>query len=319
MFVTTALTILIMLMIWHTNVYLVLAFLSIFGSIELVYLSANVYKFDQGGWLPIAFASLLGALMLVWHDVTSRKYRFETENKVSMASLAGRLENEAELTRVPGMGLMYTQLVDGVPPVFDMFAENLRALHSVLVFVSVKHLPISSVPEGERFLVRRVGGKRSYRMYRVVVRYGYWEAPIGHESFEALVMESLEKMIVQGERRLESAEMVNGVPATDRGDRGEEDCEEEMIDEASLATSVPNREDEAIVEEELGFIRRAREEGVTYMLGNSVVEASKDASLVKKIIVDGIYHALQLVSRRSRAALEIPHKHLVEVGITYTI
>ena len=89
---------------------------------------------------------------------------------------------------------MYSQLVHGVPPVFDHFVENMKALHSVLVFVSVKHLPVSSIPNEERFLVRRVGGKR-YRMYRVVVRYGYWDALIEHKNFEALLMESLEGTI----------------------------------------------------------------------------------------------------------------------------
>ena len=104
-------------MIWNTNIYHALTFFSVFGSIELIYLSANIYTFDQGGWLPIAFASFLGALMLVWQYVTSKKYTFETDNKVSMASLAGRLDKQVGFTRVPGMGLMYTQLVHGVPRV----------------------------------------------------------------------------------------------------------------------------------------------------------------------------------------------------------
>ena len=319
MIVTTTLMTLIMLMIWQTNIYLALAFFSIFGSIELLYFSANIYKFEQGGWLPVAFATFLGALMLIWQYVTSQKYTFETDNKVSMASLAGRLDREIGLTRVPGMGLMYTQLVHGVPPVFDHFVENLSALHSVLVFVSVKHLPVSSVLDQERFLVRRVGDRR-YRMYRAVVRYGYWDALIAHNNFESLLMASLEETIMS------SACDQNLEPETVNGNNGSES--EETISETALIvpsnTSRNSREmimkhENELIEEELSFIRRAREEGVTYMLGNSVVEASQDASLGKKIVVNGIYHGLQLISRRSRVALEIPHKRLMEVGITYTI
>ena len=318
MLVTTTLMTLIMLMIWQTNLYLALAFFSIFGSIELLYFSANIYKFDQGGWLPVAFATFLGALMLIWQYVASKKYTFETDNKVSMVSLAGRLDKEIGLTRVPGMGLMYTQLVHGVPPVFDHFVENLRALHSVLVFVSVKHLPVSSVLDEERFLVRRVGDKR-YRMYRAVVRYGYWDALIEHKNFESLLMASLEETIMSSacDQTLE--------PETVSGNGSES---EETISETPLMmpsnTSQNSRErmikhQNELIDEELAFIRRAREEGVTYMLGNSVVEASEDASLGKKIVVNGIYHGLQLIARRSRVALEIPHKRLMEVGITYII
>jgi KUP system potassium uptake protein len=169
-------------------------------------------------------------------------------------------------------------------------------------------------------------------MYRVVVRYGYWDALIEHKNFEALLIESLEGAIKLNARnkRLELESTTNGQRRSELvviDGNGSES--EEVISEAPLMMVVSSAteqrysendddDDEAVVEE-LAFIRRAREEGVTYLLGNSVVEASKDSSLLKKIIVDGIYHGLQLIARRSRAALEIPHKRLMEVGITYTI
>ena len=157
-------------------------------------------------------------------------------------------------------------------------------------------------------------------MYRAVVRYGYWDALIAHNNFESLLMASLEETIMS------SACDQNLEPETVNGNNGSES--EETISETALIvpsnTSRNSREmimkhENELIEEELSFIRRAREEGVTYMLGNSVVEASQDASLGKKIVVNGIYHGLQLISRRSRVALEIPHKRLMEVGITYTI
>ena len=44
--------------------------------------------------------------------------------------------------------------------------------HQVLVFLCVKSVPVPHVQPEERFLVGRIGPKE-YRLYRVIVRYGY--------------------------------------------------------------------------------------------------------------------------------------------------
>ena len=44
--------------------------------------------------------------------------------------------------------------------------------HQVLVFLCVKSVPVPHVQPEERFLVGHIGPKE-YRLYRVIVRYGY--------------------------------------------------------------------------------------------------------------------------------------------------
>jgi KUP system potassium uptake protein len=51
------------------------------------------------------------------------------------------------LVRVPGIGLLYTELVNGVPRIFSHFITHLPAIHSVVVFVCVKYLPVNTVPQ----------------------------------------------------------------------------------------------------------------------------------------------------------------------------
>ncbi|KAI5072251.1 hypothetical protein GOP47_0012357 [Adiantum capillus-veneris] len=326
MLVTTTLVTLIMVMIWRTKLYLAIAFFTIFGAIEVIYFSANLYKFPEGGWLPVAFSSVLVIMMAAWHYVTSKKYMFESDNKISISSLERRLESDLMLNRVPGIGLMYTQLVQGVPPIVDLFIENLRALHSVIVFVSVKHLPVSTVPKDERFLVRRVGN-RDYRMYRSVVRYGYMDPAIPHGEFEECLMESLKRFV-----RLESYEL----EMLDRGmyiEKAEENKEHSSnVRRSSHSTEDKKRSSGSIQEQqsniserkeevrnELEFLSTAREEGITYLLGSSVIEVAPSSSIGKRFVVNVVYNLLQRISRKSRVALQIPHKRLMEVGITYTL
>ncbi|CAN1253350.1 Potassium transporter 5 [Linum perenne] len=129
MTLTSSFLVLIMLMIWKTHILLVLIFISTIGTVEIIYLSSVLYKFNQGGYLPLAF-----------------------------------------LSRLPGLALFYSELVQGIPPIFSHYLANVPALHSVLVFVSIKSLPIGRVPIEERFLFRRVEPKE-LGMFRCVARY----------------------------------------------------------------------------------------------------------------------------------------------------
>ncbi|KAK1271651.1 Potassium transporter 5 [Acorus gramineus] len=193
MIVTSSLLTLIMLMIWQTSVILIILFVIIFGSFELLYFSSVLFKFTEGGYLPLIFASILFFVMYVWHYVQTMRYNYEVDQKVSTQYLSS-LGSNLILSRVPGVGLLYTELTRGLPAIFPHFLTNLPAIHSVLVFVSVKYLPVNKVPADERFLLRRVGPK-DYKMYRCIARYGYQDKRVGNEEFENLLMQHLKSYI----------------------------------------------------------------------------------------------------------------------------
>ncbi|XWS31690.1 hypothetical protein CRYUN_Cryun23aG0097700 [Craigia yunnanensis] len=83
MTLTSSLLILIMIMIWKTNILFVITYVLIIGSVELLYLSSVLYKFDQGGYLPLAFAAVLMIVMYIWNNVYRKKYYYELDHKIS--------------------------------------------------------------------------------------------------------------------------------------------------------------------------------------------------------------------------------------------
>ncbi|KAL3637071.1 Potassium transporter 5 [Castilleja foliolosa] len=83
MLITTSLITLIMLVIWKTKIWLAFSFFVVFISIELVYFSSVLYKFTQGGYLPLAFSLVLMIMMGVYHYAQQQRYMFELNNKVS--------------------------------------------------------------------------------------------------------------------------------------------------------------------------------------------------------------------------------------------
>lgn len=164
MLVTTFLTTLVILIVWQRSAFLAWGFFLLFGSVELIYLSAALYKVKQGGWVSLVLAGSMMCIMYVWHYGTVKKYEYDLQNKVCMKWLLG-LGPSLGIVRVPGIGLIYTELVTGVPAIFSHFVTNLPAFHQVLVFVCIKSVPVPYVPAHERYLIGRVGS-RDFRMYR---------------------------------------------------------------------------------------------------------------------------------------------------------
>ncbi|KAK6120352.1 hypothetical protein DH2020_045909 [Rehmannia glutinosa] len=183
MFLTSAFLVLVMIVVWKTHILLVTAYILIIGSIELVYLSSVLYKFDQGGYLPLAFALLLMTIMFVWNYVYRKTYFFELDHKMSPENVKQIVQDTNNSRRLPGLAIFYSELVHGIPPIFNHYVANVPALHSVLIFVSFKSLPISKVPIAERFLLQRVQ-PNELQLFRCVVRYGYRDLHNEEEPFE---------------------------------------------------------------------------------------------------------------------------------------
>ena len=184
---------LIMLVIWKTSIWWIALFFVVFGSIEILYLSSVLYKFTQGGFLLLVFALALMTIMAIWHYIHKKRYMFELKNKVSPNYLK-ELATNPTINRVPGIGLLYSELVQGIPPIFPHFIANVPSIHSILVFVSIKSIPISKVAPKERFLFRHVE-PRDYRMFRCIVRYGYNDLIKEAKGFEHQFVGELKKFI----------------------------------------------------------------------------------------------------------------------------
>ncbi|KAI3466933.1 hypothetical protein Pfo_023596 [Paulownia fortunei] len=335
MLVTTLLMMLVMLLVWHCHWILVLLFTFFSLVVECTYFSAVLFKVDQGGWVPLVIAAAFLIIMYVWHYGTVKRYEFEMHSKVSMAWILG-LGPSLGLVRVPGIGLVYTELASGVPHIFSHFITNLPAIHSVVVFVCVKYLPVYTVPEEERFLVKRIGPKK-FHMFRCVARYGYKDLHKKDDEFEKKLFDNLFMFV-----RLES--MMEGCSDSDEyslyGQQTQQSGEFLLKDNAHMSTSnldltissldsiVPARsqmhvnntitssgpESSQTEVDELEFLSSCRDAGVVHILGNTVVIARRESRIYKKIAIDYIYAFLRKICRENSAIFNVPHESLLNVG-----
>lgn len=193
MFITTFLMALVITFVWQKNIIFSTTFLIFFWFIEGIYLSSALTKVPQGGWVSLLIALVFIIIMYIWHYGTRKKYNNDLHNKVSLKWLLG-LGPTLGIVRVPGIGLIYSELATGVPSIFSHFVTNLPAFHNVLVFVCVKHVPVPFVLPEERFLIGRIC-PRPYRMYRCIVRYGYKDIQRDDGNFENQLIQSIAEFI----------------------------------------------------------------------------------------------------------------------------
>ncbi|XP_015169882.1 potassium transporter 5-like [Solanum tuberosum] len=305
MTLTSGFLVLVMIMIWKIHILFVIMYVLIIGSIELIYLSSVLYKFTQGGYLPLAFAMFLMFIMYVWNYVYRKKYHFELEHKISPLKVKETVD-ETNSHRLPGLAIFYSELVHGIPPIFKHYVENVPALHSVLVFVSVKSLPISKVPVEERFLFRRVKPSDLY-VFRCAVRYGYNDVRNEEEPFERLLVERLKEFIRDDSILSMNAAKSNRV-STEQSINVEleSDCEIQEVATCSM-------------ERDIQVVERAYSVGVVHLVGEQDVIASKGSNIVKRVVIDYAFNFLKRNLRQSSKVFDIPHKRMLKVGMIYEI
>lgn len=344
MLVTTCLMSLVIALYWERSLLISACFLIFFGFIEIMYLSACMLNFHKGAWYLVVLLVLFLTSMLAWHYGTMKKYEFDIQNKVTTEWLTD-LGPSLGVSRVPGIGFIYTDIVTGVPAFFSHFITNLPAFHEVLIFVSFKSLPVPYVPSCRRYLIGRVGHK-DYKIFRCIARFGYCERIRDSDDFEQQIIQligefiSLEetdsesltspegKMIVVGKPSQEgralvpiqsqtsTANVISAIsPSGNSFDGGSGPIQRKKV-RFTLPASSPKMR--ATVREELQELIDARESGTAYFLGQSHLAARDGSNLMKKLLIL-TYVFLDKNSREPPVALNIPHAALVEVGMVYTI
>lgn len=348
--VTTCLMSLVIALYWEKSLFASVCFLLFFGSIEAMYLSTTLTSFFHGAWCLIILFLFFMTIMGAWHYGTLKKYEFDVENKVSIEWLMDYSPGLG-VSRVPGIGFVYSDVEIGIPAFFTHFITNIPAFHQVLVFVSFKSSPVPYIPANRRYLIGRVGPK-DYKIYRCIVRYGYHDNVRDTHDFEDQIISSIGEFITREECDHESLNSPEGrmiILGTTNDGNGlitvaetssneyapnlsASESRRGLLDAPSGSGNSPpvsrkrvrfmlppkSPQMRAAVRQELEEIIDARESGTAYFLGQSHLLARTGSNLFKKLLIM-TYAFLDKNSREVPVALNIPNAALLEVGTVYTI
>nr|GME13315.1 potassium transporter 26-like [Ipomoea batatas] len=110
----------------------------------------------------------------------------------------------------PGTCFFFTDLVNGIPPIVRHYIQHTGSIQEIMVIVTVRTVPIKTVPPEERFSVQKLGVKGAYRC---LVQFGYKDSQNvgGEECVSSMIARLQEVAESSGEKQKISSATQRGV------------------------------------------------------------------------------------------------------------
>uniref|UniRef100_A0A0D3H210 Potassium transporter n=1 Tax=Oryza barthii TaxID=65489 RepID=A0A0D3H210_9ORYZ len=169
MLFTTNLMTVVMLIIWESNIALASLFFVFFFSIEGIYMTSLMNKILQGGWVPFAITAFFLIITLSWTYGRSKKGEYELANVMEREEF---IKTVTTSSRVPGICIFCTDMMNGIPPIVRHYVQHVASLRELMVFVTIRVLPVRTVLPEERFIIDKL---EPVGVYRCIVQYGYMD------------------------------------------------------------------------------------------------------------------------------------------------
>jgi KUP system potassium uptake protein len=147
--------------------------LALFLSFDIPFLLANLFKFFDGGYVPMLIGATLIAGMLIWS-------RGRTSLLEKYASRFSTLEKARPTikrwlaSRVPGTAVFISPSAENVPPILMHHIERSRSLHETVILLTVARPAVPVVAQDGRWRML----PQDDGFYRLIVAFGYMEEPL---------------------------------------------------------------------------------------------------------------------------------------------
>jgi KUP system potassium uptake protein len=172
MLITTVLLFIVMRRIWSWRLAGTLAAIVPFFLIDVGFLTANLAKFADGGWVPVTVAGAMALIMQTW---TAGRRLLASRTKADEVPLASVIDNLARKKppTVPGTAVFLTSDIEGAPTALLHSLKHYKVLHEQNVILSVATATTPYVPNDDKIFLESFNP----RFTRVVITFGYMETP----------------------------------------------------------------------------------------------------------------------------------------------
>jgi KUP system potassium uptake protein len=172
MVVTGMMAFVVIWRMWRWSVVAAAALMVPFLIIDLTFLSANMLKVVDGGWVPLALGGLLMLVMYTWRRGTRMLFDKTRRLETPLDDLVRALERKPP-QRVPGTAVFLTSDPKSAPTALLHSLKHYKVLHERNVILSVETTHTPRVEPAKRVRIEPVGAT----FMRVLVRFGYMETP----------------------------------------------------------------------------------------------------------------------------------------------
>jgi len=172
MVVTGTMAFIVIWRMWRWSLVAAAALMLPFVIIDLTFLSANMLKVVEGGWVPLALGGVLMLVMYTWRRGSKILFDKTRRLETPLDDLVRALERKPP-QRVPGTAVFLTSDPTSAPTALLHSLKHYKVLHERNVILSVETTHTPRVEPAKRVRIEPVGST----FMRVLVRFGYMETP----------------------------------------------------------------------------------------------------------------------------------------------
>ena len=172
MVVTTSLAFFVVRGLWRWPLWAAISVIGFFLTIDLAFLTANLAKVLEGGWVPLALAA--GSMVLMWTWVRGAHLleRKTHRDSIPTRDLLRMLER-SKPQRVSGTAIFLTSDPEVAPSALMHNLKHNKVLHERVFIVSVRTEAVPRVAADRRCEVEKL----SEDFTAIKMHFGYMESP----------------------------------------------------------------------------------------------------------------------------------------------
>ncbi|WP_027583611.1 potassium transporter Kup [Bradyrhizobium sp. Ai1a-2] len=158
--------------VWRWSPIAAAALIAPFLFLDFTFLTANLLKVLEGGWVPLALGGAVMLLMYTWRRGSRLLFEKSRKLEFPLADLVAMLEKRPP-QRVSGTAVFLTSDPASAPTALMHSLKHYKVLHEKNVILTIETAPTPRIDPSERVRMEQVSPTFS----KVTLRFGFMESP----------------------------------------------------------------------------------------------------------------------------------------------
>jgi len=172
MVVTAMMGFVVIWKVWRWKPWAAAALIAPFLLLDLTFLTANLLKVFEGGWVPLALGGWVMLLMYTWRRGSRLLFEKSRKLEFPLAELVAMLEKRPP-QRVPGTAVFLTSDPVSAPTALMHSLKHYKVLHEKNVILTIESAPTPRIDISDRVKLEQI----SPTFTKVTLKFGFMESP----------------------------------------------------------------------------------------------------------------------------------------------
>ncbi|MCA6124528.1 potassium transporter Kup [Bradyrhizobium sp. WSM 1704] len=172
MVVTAMMGFVVIWRVWKWSPLAAAALIAPFLFLDLTFLTANLLKVFEGGWVPLAMGGAMIAVMYTWRRGSRLLFEKSRKLEFPLADLVAMLEKRPP-QRVSGTAVFLTSDPVSAPTALMHSLKHYKVLHEKNVILTIETAPTPRIDPSERVRMEQL----SETFSKVTLKFGFVEQP----------------------------------------------------------------------------------------------------------------------------------------------